>query len=186
MVHRKDFAVSLSSHARFCHALSQKIAAFYTYINLVLNIFLDSISFSTDIQYLKVVVLDRVYNPSIVDEALFKLQNLRLSHPFHSNFNSHINVIIPYFSKFSFSIVEILKNHSFKEIFTPINKVSFQVKDLIDALNSYGICNISCQCGLSYLGQTKHRFCFHLFDHKDNVRHQEINKSAIAKHCCEK
>ena len=69
------------------------MAAFYTFVNRALNICSDPISFNSEIQYLKVIALDRGYNPSIVDKALFKLQNPRLSHPSHSN--SNISIIIP-------------------------------------------------------------------------------------------
>ena len=38
---------------------------------------------------------------------------------------------------------------------------------------------------MSYIGQTKCKLCFHLYEHKLNVKHSESNKSAIAKHCWE-
>ena len=47
------------------------------------------------------------------------------------------------------------------------------MKDPIDTLNCWRIYSISCQCGLSYIGQTKHRLIFHLNEHKLNIRNQE-------------
>ena len=70
-VYRKHFAVSLLPHSHSCHPPSQKMAAFYTFVNRALNICSDPISFNSEIQYLKVIALDRGYNPSIVDKALF-------------------------------------------------------------------------------------------------------------------
>ena len=55
----------------------------------------------------------------------------------------------------------------------------------IDTLNCWGIYSVSCQCGLSYIGQTKRRLIFRLNEHKLNIRNQETNKSAIAKQCWE-
>ena len=49
------------------------MAALYTSVNRALNISSGSISFKSEIQYLKAIALDRCYNPSIVDKALFKL-----------------------------------------------------------------------------------------------------------------
>ena len=105
----------------------------------------------------------------VVDTALFKLQNPCLSHPSHSN--SNINIIIPYFLKSSFSIAKILKQHNFKVIFSPVIKLSLsKLKDPIDTLNIWGIYSISYQYGLLYIGQTKHRLCFHLYEHKHNIQ----------------
>ena len=90
------------------------------------------------------------------------------------------------FPKSSFSIAKILKQQNFKIIFSSINKLSFsKLKDPIETLYCWGIYSISCQCGLSYIGQIKHRLCFHLSEHKFNIRNQETNKSAIVKHCWE-
>ena len=70
------------------------------------------------------------YNPSIVDKALFKLRNCRISHPSYSNHN--INIILPFFPNSSFSIAKILKQKNFKVIFCPTNKLSHsKLKDLI-------------------------------------------------------
>ena len=82
------------------------MAGIFTFLNRALNLCLERILFISEIQYLKAIALDRGYNPSIVDKALFKLQNLRLLYPSHSN--SKINIIMPHFPKSSFSIAKIL------------------------------------------------------------------------------
>ena len=92
-VYRKHFAVSLPQYTHSCHPPSQKMAVFYTFVNSALNICPDPISFNSEIQYLKAIALDRGYNPSIVDKALFKLQNPRTSLSSHSNPN--INITLP-------------------------------------------------------------------------------------------
>ena len=55
---RKYFAVSLPPHSRSFHPPSQKMAAFYTFVNRALNICSDPISFNSEIQYLKSIALD--------------------------------------------------------------------------------------------------------------------------------
>ena len=80
------------------------MAAFYAFINHILNISSDEMSFNTEIQYVNAIALDRGYNPSIVDKALFKLQNPCISHPSHSNHN--INIMLPFFPNPSFSIAK--------------------------------------------------------------------------------
>ena len=95
-------------------------------------------------------------------------------------------LVLPFFPNSSFSIAKILKQHNFKVIFSPTNKLYFSnLKDPTDTLNFWGIYSISSQCGLSYIGQTKCRLCFRLNEHKLNIRNQETNKSAIAKNCWE-
>ena len=84
----------------FTSCISRNMAAFYTFVNRVLNICSGPISFNNEIQYLNRTALDRGYNPLISDKSVFKLQNPRLSHPFHSN--SNINIRIPFFSKSQF------------------------------------------------------------------------------------
>ena len=56
----KNFAVSLPPQALSCHPPSQKISAIYTFFNLILNIYLDPISFNSEIQYLKAILLIKV------------------------------------------------------------------------------------------------------------------------------
>ena len=98
------------------------MAAFYTFVNHALNICSDPISFNNEIQYLNTIALDKGYNPSIINKALFKLQNPRISQPPHSNPN--INIILPFFPNSNFSIAKILKHRNFKVIFYPSNKLS--------------------------------------------------------------
>ena len=88
--------------------------------------------------------------------------------------------------KSSSSTAKNLKRHNFKVTFAPIYKFSlFRLKTTIGAINlSYLVIYcISCQCGLSYTGQTKHKLDFHLCEHKLNIWHQETNKSTTVKHC---
>ena len=100
--YRKKFAVSLPPYAHSCHPPSQKMVAFNTFVSCcTLNICSDPISFNSEIKYLKKFALDRDYNPSIVDKALFKLQNLCISHPSHSNPNINISYYL-FFCKFQF------------------------------------------------------------------------------------
>ena len=53
---------------------------------------------------------------------LFKIQDPRLLHPSHSN--ADINIVIPYFPKFSFSVSKILKRDNFKIILSQIKEIS--------------------------------------------------------------
>ena len=118
-----------------------------------------------------------------VDKTLFKLQNPRLSHILLIL----ILILMPYliFQNLVFSIVKkFLKKHNFKVIFPPpINKLSLsKLKDPIDTLISWGIYNISCQCGLSYIGQIKCKLRFRLYEYTLNILHPENSKSVIVTH----
>ena len=65
----------------------------------------------------------------------------------------------------------------------PINNLSFsKLKDPLNRLNYREISSISCQCGLSYIRQTKSRY-FRFYEYKLNVGHKEKNnKSTFDKH----
>ena len=96
------------------------------FINHALNTCSEPISLNSEIQYLKAIAVDRGYNPSIVNKALFKLQNSCL--PLSSHSNSKINIIIPFLPNSRFSLAKILKQHNFKIIFYPNKILFFQVK----------------------------------------------------------
>ena len=98
----KKSTVSLCPHASSCNPPSQKMDAFCTFVNRVLNISSNTISFNNEIQCIKAIDLDSGYNDSIVNVNL-ELQNNRVSHLSH--YNSNLNIAIPYSPKSSFSIV---------------------------------------------------------------------------------
>ena len=59
------------------------------------------------------------------------------------------SVFLKKIPKSNFSLDKILKQYNFKVIFSSINKLSLsKLKDPTDALNSWGIYSIACQCGL--------------------------------------
>ena len=58
----KNFALALQPHTYSCHPSSQKMAAFYTFVNHSLNICSNPTLFNIEIQYLKAISLDRGYN----------------------------------------------------------------------------------------------------------------------------
>lgn len=67
----------------------------------------------------------------------------------------------------------------------PVNKVAFSNrKDPNDRHNSWGIYKNYCECGLSYIGQTKHAFGFRLREQENYIRNfvHELDKYIIAKH----
>ena len=93
-------------------------------------------------------------------------------------------VVLPFYPKVSFQIAKILKSFNFSTVFSPVNKMQFtNLKDPIISLNSWGIYQVSCQCGLSYIGQTKRALKQHLKEHEVYVKNQDLARSWIAKHC---
>ncbi|KFM57190.1 hypothetical protein X975_09311, partial [Stegodyphus mimosarum] len=115
---------------------------------------------------------------------------------------SEILVVLPFHPSISYKIAWILHKFNFQVVFSPVNKIqSSALKDSISDFNSWRIYSISvisasvicvsvviysisylCQCGLSYIGQTKRALKFHIKEHESYVRKVEINKSSIANH----
>lgn len=92
-------------------------------------------------------------------------------------------IILPYYPKISHLIYKILKEYDFEITFKPVNKLNFSnLKDPINPFSEWGIYKIPCECGLSYIGQTKRTLKVRLAEHERCVRNGEIQRSAIAKH----
>ena len=92
------------------------MVAQYTFADIIISICLDPVPFNSAIQHLKVTVLYKGYNLSLVNKDLFKFQNPRLSNLSYSSSISNINAKILHSPKFNFSIAKTLKQHNFKVI----------------------------------------------------------------------
>jgi hypothetical protein len=182
-VYRKPFAVCLPPHNRSSHPPNQKLAAFNTFIFRAINICSTSELLTSELIYLKAVALDRGYSTSIIDSIYKKFTKPNRSMKI-SDSNSNIPLVLPFYPKISQQIAKILKRFDFNVIFSPVKKVRFSnLKHPIDNLNCWGIYSISCQCGLSYIGQTKRALKFRLKEHENYVKNQDLKRSSIAQHC---
>ena len=97
----------------------------------------------------------------------------------HSKFDTNYKGLVglPFYPKITHQIANILKTFNLKCIFSPVNKLKFSnLKDPIDSLNNWGIYNISCQCGLSYIGQTKRALRIRLKEHQNYVKNMDVKK----------
>ena len=138
---------------------------------------------NSELIYLKAIAIDRGYSTNVIDHAVKKFSN-----PLNKrsrNISEHKNlVVLPYYPKISHQISNILRKFKIHSIFAPVNKLKFTcLKDPVPTLNNWGIYEISCQCGLSYIGQTKRALKFRLKEHQNYVKNQDVNKSSIAQHC---
>ena len=180
-VYRKPFAVSLPPHFNSSHPPKQKFAAFNTYVHRAIKICSNQDLLNAELNYLRAVAIDRGFSPKIVDRAVTKFSTPRDRKPISDSV--HNLAVIPYYPIVSSKIAKILKKFNFKTVFVPINKLKFtNTKDKIPVLNNWGIYQIFCQCGLSYIGQTKRALKIRLNEHRNNVKKQDIQRSSIAEH----
>ena len=129
------------------------------------------------------MAVDRGYPASIIDSLYKKLIRPRGSVKSVSSVSSHV-VVLPFYPKISFQIAKILKSFDFKVVFSPTNKIHFSnLKSPIDCMSDWDVYEISCQCGLSYIGQTKRALRCRVKEHENYVKNKELKRSCIAQHC---
>ena len=178
---RKPFSVSLPPHNKSCHPPNQKIAAFNSFVFRALNICSNKILLEKEINYIKAIAIDRGYSTKVIDHIIRKFSKPRKA---KKHTDSKNTILLPFFPKISHQIANILKKFKFVTIFYPTNKIRFSyIKDPIETKNNWGIYEISCQCSLKYIGQTKRALKYRINEHKNYVKKEELVKSSIATHC---
>nr|XP_042911598.1 uncharacterized protein LOC122272242 [Parasteatoda tepidariorum] len=163
-VFRKPFAVSLTPHYKSSQPKTCLFRSFvYRAVDICCNIdFLDA-----ELNY-------RGYSSNIIDNIYKNLTKQSPTDKPSKEFSNNL-VILPYFPKISLQVANILKKFDFNIIFSLINKIKFSnLKQPIDSQNSWGIYQINCQCGLSYIGQTKRALKCHVKEHEAYVKKKKI------------
>lgn len=97
-------------------------------------------------------------------------------------------VVLPFIKGVTDKIGHILKRASIKTYFRPyrkINQVLRPVKCHIP-LQDAGVYKIDCDCGLSYIGQTKRSIATRLKEHVADVKNRRSTKSAVCEHALDK
>ena len=92
--------------------------------------------------------------------------------------------VLPYVKGVTDKIGNILKRASIKTYFKPpkkINQFLRPVKCNIPFQDA-GVYKLDCDCGLSYIGQTKRSIGTRLKEHIADVKHRRANKSAVCEH----
>lgn len=95
-----------------------------------------------------------------------------------------VPVVLPYVKGVTDKIGHILKHASIKTFYKPPKKISQflpPVKCYIP-LQDAGVYKIDCDCGLSYIGQTKRSIKTRIREHIADVKHRRNNKSAVCDH----
>lgn len=95
-----------------------------------------------------------------------------------------VPAVLPYIKGVTDKIGHILKRASIKTYFKPPKKISQYlppVKCHIP-LQDAGIYKLDCDCGLSYIGQTKRSIITRVKEHIADVKHRRVTKSAVCEH----
>ncbi|CAH0715137.1 unnamed protein product, partial [Brenthis ino] len=95
-----------------------------------------------------------------------------------------VPAVLPYMRGITDKIGYILKRASFKTYFKPPKKISQflpPVKCHIP-LQDAGVYKLDCDCGLSYIGQTKRSIRTRVKEHIADVKHRRNTTSAVCKH----
>jgi hypothetical protein len=162
------------------------MSAFIGFVFRALNICSDDSTLKAELLYIKSVAVDRGFNPQIVDSAVKKFCRPKFPSFLMSkeDFQSRDLCLLPFVPKLSSKISGILRRFNIRTVLIPPNSIQFSnLKDEIPLSLSWGIYQIPCQCGKSYIGQTRRALKFRINEHKNYVKNQELTKSAIAQHC---
>ncbi|CAK1589319.1 unnamed protein product [Parnassius mnemosyne] len=95
-----------------------------------------------------------------------------------------VPAVLPYVRGVTDKIGYILKRASIRTFFKPPKKISQflpSVKCNIP-LQDAGVYKLDCECGLSYIGQTKRSIKTRVKEHIADVKHQRSGKSAVCDH----
>ncbi|CAG9563495.1 unnamed protein product [Danaus chrysippus] len=96
--------------------------------------------------------------------------------------------ILPYVKGVTDRIGNILKKVSIKTIYKPHKKVSQFLRSIKSniPLQQAGVYKLDCDCGLSYIGQTKRSIGTRVKEHISDVRNRRASKSAVCEHALDK
>ncbi|CAG9569803.1 unnamed protein product [Danaus chrysippus] len=96
--------------------------------------------------------------------------------------------ILPYVKGVTDRIGNILKKVSIKTIYKPHKKVSQFLRPIKSniPLQQAGVYKLDCDCGLSYIGQTKRSISTRVKEHVSDVRNRRASKSAVCEHALDK
>ncbi|CAG9570547.1 unnamed protein product [Danaus chrysippus] len=96
--------------------------------------------------------------------------------------------ILPYVKGVTDKIGNILKKVSIKTIYKPHKKVSQFLRPIKSniPLQQAGVYKLDCDCGLSYIGQTKRSIGTRVKEHISDVRNRRASKSAVCEHALDK
>ncbi|XP_047504100.1 uncharacterized protein LOC125049061 [Pieris napi] len=114
---------------------------------------------------------------------------LRIPRLHHKNKNKTQTVprqpaYLPYVKGVTDRISRILKRASIHTIFKPHKKIQQFLRPIKSntPLQDAGIYKLDCDCGLSYIGQTKRNMSSRLKEHIADIRHRRHTKSAVCEH----
>ncbi|XP_026317432.1 uncharacterized protein LOC113228374, partial [Hyposmocoma kahamanoa] len=96
--------------------------------------------------------------------------------------------ILPYVRGVTDKIGRVLRRASIKTYFKPLRKISQFLRPVKCniPLQDAGVYKLDCECGLSYIGQTKRSICTRVKEHIADVKHRRVNKSAVCEHVMDK
>ncbi|CAK1594250.1 unnamed protein product [Parnassius mnemosyne] len=122
-------------------------------------------------------------------EQVLQDNKLRVPHLRHSDrvkpaTVERVPAVLPYVRGVTDKVGYILKRASIKTYFKPLKKIGQflpSVKCHIP-LQDAGVYKLDCECGLSYIGQTKRSIKTRVKEHIADVKHRRIGKSAVYEH----
>ncbi|XP_046976615.1 uncharacterized protein LOC124542804 [Vanessa cardui] len=95
---------------------------------------------------------------------------------------------LPYVKGVTDRIGNILKRASIKTVYKPHKKVSQFLRPIKSniPLQTAGVYKLECECGLSYIGQTKRSIGTRVKEHIGDVKNRRSSKSAVCEHALDK
>ena len=114
---------------------------------------------------------------------------LKLPRQSHRNRKKHQTVdrlpaVLPYVEGVTDKISRILRRASIKTYFKPSNKINQLLRPIKCniPLQDAGVYKIDCDCGLSYIGQTKRSIKTRIKEHIADMKNNRTTKSAVCEH----
>lgn len=195
-VYRKPSHTGVIIHQSSFHPLQHKLAALNSFINRAIDIPLTLEARETEFKIIKQIAQTHNISLKIVDKLIHKklLKNLANNAylPFDYTHINRNNNNKKYFSltfngPISYKIQRIFSRHNITIAFKSrdtLGTLFVNNKDKIDPLLNPGVYQLTCECGLKYIGKTKRNFKTRFAEHHRCIRFNNT-ESLFAKHILE-
>lgn len=186
-IYRKPTFTDITIHQSSKHPYNQKMAAYNSMLHRLMNVPMNMINFSKELNVIKQIASNNGYNPLLIDNLLYNKQRKTAMNLVFPTVNNHKKFIsLTYANSLSQNIAEYFKKTydcfvSFRSI-NSLGNIIKNHKDPENKDNKSGVYKLTCgDCPMVYIGQTGRSFKKRMREHQRSYTN-EVGNSTYADH----
>jgi hypothetical protein len=172
------------------HCFSQKMAAFYSLVNRLINVPLKKKDFENEKAIIKQIAVANGYPPGIIDKLILKQKKKNVIKLIFSGHNDKMDskkwCSLSYYGHITKRIVRSFPKEKLRIAYkspNTLNNILVKCKDKVEELNRSGVYQLACNdCEGVYVGQTSRSFLTRSKEHYSAFKNFNEDKSNFAKH----